>query len=145
MLYVSMNIKLSQKTTDRLKELGVGLIYFFGSRAQEHFLPLSDYDIGIVFMDPKTALADHPLGFYTNIYTAITTDIPEKINGPRVDISFLQKANPALRMTAVKNGIVLFEINSAFRADFEGQAIKDYDDYLPIKKEYEEATMRAFQ
>ena len=47
-------IKISPKTTQKLKDMGVGLVYLFGSRAEGTAHPLSDFDIGIVFSDKKS-------------------------------------------------------------------------------------------
>lgn len=61
-----------------------------------------------------------------------------------MDISLLQKSNPALQMTAVKYGKILLETDPLFRADYEEKVTKLYNDYLPLKREFEEATLAAF-
>ena len=50
----------------------------------------------------------------------------------------------ALGMAAIRDGVVIFESDPRGRADFEEEAMKRYLDYLPLKREYEEATFSAF-
>lgn len=137
-------MKLSTKITEQLKEIGVGTVYFFDSRAFGSHLDKSDYDIGVVFVD-KRLLFQKGSDLYLKVYDILSEDIPDMINGPKLDISFLQKANPVLQMKAVREGVVLFEINPIFRADYEELVVRDYNDYLPLKKEYEETTLSAFR
>lgn len=137
-------ITLSSPIIKKLKSLGVGIVYFFGSRAQGTALDHSDYDLGVVFVSEKK-LKEKSIDLYGKVYTAISSDIPDKLDGPKLDLSFLQTASPALQMAAVKNGQILFEIDPITRADYEESVIKKYDDYLPLKKEYEQATITAFR
>lgn len=136
--------KLSEKAKKKLQKLGVGVVYLFGSRAQGAATALSDYDVGVVFADPKKLKKTGEL--YTEIYNVLIDEIPvNELRDEKLDISFLQKANAALQAAAIKNGIVLFEADPVFRADFEEQVVKNYDDYLPIKREFEQATFAAFK
>jgi hypothetical protein len=82
---------------------------------------------------------------YTQIYETISADIPDSIEGPRLDISFLQNTNPVLAMKAIQYGKVLFESNARFRADFEERTFRMYNDYLKLHREFQEATMKAFK
>ena len=50
----------------------------------------------------------------------------------------------ALKYSDYDIRVVLFEINPEFRADYEAEVIKRYDDYRFIQQEYEEATFVAF-
>ncbi|MDP3697185.1 MAG: nucleotidyltransferase domain-containing protein [Candidatus Taylorbacteria bacterium] len=134
---------LSNDSVSKLKNLGVKIVYLFGSRAAGTALENSDYDLGVVFSDGGRTLTDsHTL--FTDIYRILSNDFPDQIKGPKPDISFLQRANAALEMTAVLEGIVLFEDDPVFRADYEESVVKRYDDYLPLKRKYEEVTFSAF-
>lgn len=134
---------LYENTVLKLKDLGVKIVYLFGSRATGAALENSDYDIGIVFSNGGEIFTDSS-SVFTDIYRILSNDFPEQIKGPKLDISFLQRANAALEMAAISEGVILFEDNPAFRADYEESVIKRYDDYRPLKKEYEEATFAAF-
>ena len=43
--------KLSPTTKKRLQDVGVGIVYLFGSRASGVSHEKSDYDVGVVFTD----------------------------------------------------------------------------------------------
>lgn len=137
-------IILSEEIQEKLKAVGVALTYFFGSRADGSALEKSDYDIGIVFVD-RVAMEIGGTGLYLRVYDILSDITGDTPHGPRLDISFLQKANPVLQMKAMREGKILFEISPAFRADYEEGVVRDYNDYIPLKKEFEEATIRAFQ
>lgn len=137
-------IELSESTKKKLKEIGVAVVYFFGSRASGDNLDFSDIDIGIVFEDIKL-LEDNNKKIYLDIYDVLTIDIPDMIDGPKIDISFLQKANPALAMKAMQEGKILFESNATVRADFEELTFRLYNDYKKLQHEYEDANIRAFE
>ena len=134
-------MSISEKSKKELKNLGVGIVYLFGSRAVKTALKNSDYDIGVVFLRfPKEITKN----IIVSIYNIFSEEFPDNINGPKLDISFLQKANAALEIKAISEGIVLFESNPAFRADYEAGVVKRYDDYRFIQQNYEEATFAAF-
>ncbi len=139
-----ITIKLSPSTKAKLKEVGVAVIYFFGSRASGENLDLSDIDIGIVVENPKL-LHDNASNLFLDIYDILTIDIPEMIDGPKLDLSFLQKANPALAMKAIKEGKILFESDATLRADFEELTFRLYNDYLKLQREYQNANIKAFE
>jgi len=134
---------LSEKSKEKLSNLGVGIVYLFGSRALGTALEKSDYDIGVVFLETKRGFTGG-ISLFAMIYEILSSEFPDQINGPKLDISFLQQANAALEMSAIREGVVLFEADSVFRADYEEGAVKRYDDYQPLKGKYEEATFAAF-
>ncbi len=137
-------IKFAYETKKALKDLGVSVIYLFGSRSQDVFFDISDYDIGVVL----TNGASNKINFnklYHQIYEILCNEIPDNAKGPKLDISFLQKASPALQASAIKNGQTLFETDPKFRADYEKNVVDLYEDYLPLKREYEQATIYAFK
>lgn len=136
--------KFTTKDKEGLAKLGVGILYLFGSRARGVAHEKSDYDVGIVFIDQKKI--DSGIEQFSNIYNILTNVFPDTIYGPKLDISFLQKANAALQMSAICHGIVLFETenNPVFKANYEESVFKKYDDYRFLQNEYEKATFSAF-
>lgn len=133
---------ISQKNQEKLKTLGVGVLYLFGSRARGIAEKKSDYDIGVVFEDSKTA---NIIERHSAVYKILNDIFPDAIDGPKLDISYLQTANASLQMSAVLYGKTIFEISPRFRADYEESVLKQYDDYRFLQKEYENATFFAFQ
>ncbi len=135
---------LTAETKEKLRMEGVVAVYFFGSGATGNSGPFSDTDIGIVLDEIRARhvnIADiHPI-----IYDILSSDIPDTPGGVRLDISFLQKSNPALAMKAIRDGIILYESNATKRVDFEESIIHRYNDYLKLQREYEDATLQAFR
>lgn len=134
---------LSRATEDRLQELGVAVIYAFGSRATGRHLAFSDFDIGVVMKD-VSELQDQLPKCYPELYDILSSDVPDSPFGPKLDISFLQRANPALGMKAIIEGRILFESSAMARADFEELMFVRYNDYRKLQREFEEATLLAF-
>lgn len=115
---------------DKLKKLNIGLVYLFGSRAEGMAGSSSDFDVGVVFTDPKIIR-----GNTTEVYNAlydIFSDIFDLSNFKTMDIVFLQRASLELRFDAISHGLVLFEISSDFRADFEERVEMLYRDFKPL-------------
>ncbi|OGG73193.1 hypothetical protein A3A38_04815 [Candidatus Kaiserbacteria bacterium RIFCSPLOWO2_01_FULL_53_17] len=137
-----MDIRLSEKSKQELTALGVGVLYLYGSRAQGTAYENSDYDVGVVFTDPKKAHLD--IHSYNELYNVLSAIFPDMLHGPKLDIAILQRANAKLQMDAVQYGAVLFESDPRVRADYEESIIKRYDDYRFLEREYEDATFTAF-
>ncbi len=136
-------IQLSSETKEKLARAGVAVVYYFGSRVSGTGSFISDIDIGIVMEDKQ--LVQRDIGkLHLVIYDILSSDIPDKPDGPKLDLSFLQKANPALGMKAIRDGVVLFESDPRLRCDFEEYMFRMYNDYLKLQSEFEEATFRAF-
>ncbi len=137
-------IQLSTETKEKLAREGVAVVYYFGSRASGAGSFFSDIDIGIVMEDKRHIQQD--IGkLHLAIYDILSSDIPDKPDGPKLDLSFLQKANPGLGMKAIRDGIVLFESDPRLRCDFEEYIFRMYNDYLKLQREFEEATFQAFK
>lgn len=142
---------LSTKTQRELKKAGVALVYFFGSRASGNYFPFSDFDIGIV-MKKKRINTGKVGKLYNMIYDILSSEILDEpavldnfVESPKLDIAFLQRANPVIAMKAIRQGKILFESSGKLRADFEEEIFKKYDDYSTIQREYEEANIKAFE
>ncbi|MEK7509456.1 MAG: nucleotidyltransferase domain-containing protein [Patescibacteria group bacterium] len=137
-----MDAIIPEEIRQQLTNLGVGVLYLYGSRAQGTAHAGSDYDIGVVFDDPQKA--DFDLDRYSALYGTLNAIFPDNIRGPKLDIAFLQRANAKLQLDAVQYGRAVFESNPRVRADYEESVIKHYDDYRFLEREYEDATFGAF-
>jgi predicted nucleotidyltransferase len=135
-------IAIPAKEKEELAALGVVVLYLYGSRAIGSALERSDFDIGVVFSNPRIA---DGLTAYTALYDVLSDIFPDTVDGPKLDIALLQGANAALQMNAIQYGIVLFESDPRDRADYEESVVKQYDDYRFLQKEYEDANFRAFR
>ena len=135
-------MKFSGEAIKKLREIGVGVVYYFGSRVQGTALDHADYDIGVVFVNTENVTIFPDI--FSKLYSILNEYFPDTIRGPKLDISFLQRANPALSMSAIRYGAVLFEASPIFRVNFEEEAVRKYNNYLKIKKVFEEATLKVF-
>ena len=130
------DIKLPE---EKLKKLGVGLVYLFGSRAEGTAGPSSDFDVGLVFSDPAMLRGDTP-GLYQSLYE-IFSDTFDLSGFRSVDIVFLEQASLELRFDAISHGAVLFEISPEFREKFEERVEALYRDFKPILREFDRAIL----
>ena len=137
--------ELTQKIKQQLKDLGVVLIYLFGSVAQELEQPDSDLDLAVL-MNPafvktsagrKELQTGNTLKVYGDLYDILTQAFP----GKKLDIVFLQRAPLELRFDVIAHGQVLFESENALRLDFEEKIMRQYADFKPILEEFNQAVL----
>jgi predicted nucleotidyltransferase len=131
-------MKLGKRTVDKIKSLGVGLIYFFGSRVQGNAASSGDFDIGIVFTEniqPLNLSNIHPI-----LYEILTDEFKVSLEND-LDIVYLQEASLPFRFQVISEGKVLFEIDPIFRANYEEKTIKQYLDFKPIEKIFSSALL----
>lgn len=139
----STKLKLSKKTKKELESLGVSVVYFFGSRVANRYLDFSDIDIGLVFKD-KDKLYKNSSDLFLKAFNILSSSIETNKKDIDLDISLLQKANPALRIKAINEGRILFESNPIDRADFEENTFREYNDYIFLQNQFRDANIKAF-
>ena len=123
---------MKKKDKDALGNLGVAVVYLFGSRALGVDSPLSDVDIGVVFeFEPP---GDNRL-LYQETYDILSGIYPRR----RLDVVFLQKAPIALQFSAIDTGKVLFEVDPKLTADYENRVVNEYLDFRPVLAIFDEA------
>ena len=126
-------MELSTVHCRRLKELGVSLLYLFGSYAEGTASPLSDVDLGLVFAHGPV---DHAV-VYQPLYELCTELFP----GRPVDLVFLQHASLELRADAVCHGTVLYQASPDGRAAFEEAVMLARADFAPLQREMDRAIL----
>lgn len=132
--------KLTESHEEILRKLGVGIVYLFGSCAQNADTALSDVDIGVVMLDPDIA-GKNTMPVYSEFFE-LFSDLVKDSN--KLDIVFLQRAPLELKFDVIKHGRVLYEASLDFRLNFEENVTMAYCDFRPILKEFDEAiTKRA--
>lgn len=119
---------------EKLKKLGVEIVYLFGSRAQKTVGLLSDFDFGIVFKEPEK-YRDNTLDIYSELYDIFVKVLPKNYLKKRftmreheVDIVFLQFAPFSLQFSVIKNGGVLYEHSKENRFRYEEEVMKKVAD-----------------
>lgn len=126
-------IELSVAQRHRLHELGVSLLYLFGSYAEGVATPLSDVDLGVAFVGrpPERSATYQPL------YELATELFP----GRTVDLAFLQQAPLELRGDVVRHGVVLYERAPGDRVAFEERTLLACADFAPTQRDMDRAIL----
>ena len=120
-------MRFSVEDARRLEDLGVSVVYLFGSVAEGVAIPSSDLDLGILFR----RFPDDPPGAYERLYDLLTDAFP----GRHLDIVFLQRAGLELKGDAIRHGQVLYEASPAERATFEERTMLACADFAPLQRE----------
>lgn len=137
-----MNFRISEKSAQKLKKAGVGMIYLFGSEVQKTTDFESDFDIGIVLINPSVLFKPKKfLSYYHQLYEIISEILPKSFKG-KLDLVFLQKASYSLQFEAINYGKVLYEISPLLRADYEEKVLKNYLDFKPLLEEFYQAILK---
>ncbi len=120
-----MKNNLSIKTIQSLRDIGVLLVYVFGSFAENTNGPLSDLDIGVLFEHSVDLRNKNSL--YHELYITLADEFP----GKNLDIVFLNTASLELRTDVITYGRVLYEALKYLRLDFEENTLREYADFKP--------------
>jgi predicted nucleotidyltransferase len=131
-----MEFFLAPTQLQRLKKLGVGVVYLFGSYAEDKHHPLSDVDIGIAFLGagiPRRSSGE----VYNELYDIFTDLFP----GKSVDIIFLENAGLELRFDAITHGRFIYEHSREGRLQFEEKTTLLYADFKPLLDEFDDAVL----
>ncbi|WP_456419152.1 type VII toxin-antitoxin system MntA family adenylyltransferase antitoxin [Thermovibrio sp.] len=99
--------------------------YLFGSYALGLNGRDSDIDIAVYFKEP-------PEG---DLYLELLVKLSE-VAGRDVDLLVLNRASPFMRYHVLKSGKLLFSKSLEVLADFKEKTLKDYDEYLWLRKAY---------
>lgn len=129
-------LKLSESQKQQLRELGVRLVYLFGSHAEGMEMPHSDVDIGIVLQ--RMPREDTIGTTYQVLYDLFTDAVP----GKKVDIVFLQKAGLELCFDVVNHGRLAFESRPGDHLDFEEHITIMYADFRPLLNEMNQGLLQ---
>lgn len=133
---------LDSKIEEQLRQLGVAVVYLYGSQALGLASRLSDIDVGIVLKDPRPILKDRERRY--EIYSKLQ-DLMEKTLAPEpsieIDLVFLQTASAVLRFQAINASHPLFTADPVFQADFEASVVQEYLDIRPLVETHFQAVL----
>jgi predicted nucleotidyltransferase len=118
----------------KLAELGIFVVYLFGSKAIGKASRLSDVDIGVVLKGLPSGRDTRAL--YQGLYGILSELYPPS----KLDIVFLQTASLSLQYYAIKDGKVLFEKDPQFTVDYEESIVKQYLDFRPVLDFFDRVT-----
>ena len=123
---------------EKLKQLGISIVYLFGSKVTGRGNKLSDIDIGVV-------LKGLPLRGDTRVlYNTLYKLFSELYPNSKIDIVFLQRAPLSLQYSAMKEGRVLFEEDPLLTADYEYKVINQYLDFRPVLDFFDQVGMERY-
>jgi predicted nucleotidyltransferase len=123
-------------TKEKFQELGVSLVYIFGSSAENLDRPDSDIDIGVI-LKKMPAEGAQTSEIYNQLYDILTDLFP----GKKIDIVFLEKANLELRFDVISHGRIIFESSPETRLNFEEKTSILYADFKPHLNEFNRAIL----
>jgi predicted nucleotidyltransferase len=129
------NIKLNKTL---IEDQCIGLAILFGSIVTGFEQPFSDVDIGIVFSDFEKKRND-PVGVYYNLYE----EFKLKFNKDKIDIVYLQETPLSLQFKAITEGIVIYEVNPLFTANYKEHVTKLYLDFKFFEGIFDEVFLRS--
>lgn len=115
---------------DRLREVfsrfkEVAAAYLFGSRARGDAREDSDWDFAILLSRP-----------FRDPYDLVRLqERLEEALGGRVDLLVLNSASVEIAFKVLKEGVLVYEADRDFRADFEVLVMKKYFDLKPLLEE----------
>jgi predicted nucleotidyltransferase len=130
-----MEVKLPKK---QLKDMGVGIVYLFGSQAEGLAGKLSDIDVGVIF--EKGKMPKDTRKIYNTLYD-LFTDVFDMSGFKDIDIVFLDRASLELRFDVISHGKVLYESSEDLRYDFEHRTAMLYMDFKPLLKNFNQAVL----
>lgn len=132
--------ELSESQKEKLHDIGVDIVYLFGSQIDGTAGDLSDVDFAVVLKNPDILKQDF-FSIYGSIFSILSELLPEEYLKRRMDfhvhefdLVFLQQANPRMKFRVVENGRVLFQSSSRVVADFREQALLRYFDFQYFEK-----------
>lgn len=109
--------------------------YLFGSAARGETAPLSDLDVAVLFASPVTRAERDEL-------VLELAGRLQRPGGPRVDVTVLEEAPPALRHRVVRDGRILLCLDEPCRIAFETRALREFLDFQPLLDRYDAALLR---
>ena len=134
-------VSLPPTGADRLRRLGVALVYLYGSEAVGRSNALSDIDVGVIFRDPAPL---HRRAARADLHTAVSDCLASALTptlSRELDVVLLQTASPVLQFEAINAGQPLFVDDSAFQANYEAAVIRDYLDVRPLVEMHYQAAL----
>jgi predicted nucleotidyltransferase len=112
----------------------ITLVYLFGSQADGHVGPLSDYDLGVLVDELES-------GPY--IRSRLAFELGRRIETTKIDIVLLNRAPIDLAFAVISRGKLLYQRGDAERIEYEAKVMGLYFDYLPILRSQRDDILRG--
>lgn len=144
-------LELKSKHLRELEEAGISTVYLFGSRAKGESDASSDFDLGVVFVDPSEH-KNNTLEVYDRLYKIFTEALPKEYLERRFnkgkhefDVVFLQFAFISFQYRALKEGKVIYERDRRQRLDYEEYVMKRYCDLAFLRERYQRSVLNKIK
>ncbi|MBN2105741.1 nucleotidyltransferase domain-containing protein [bacterium] len=131
---------MTNKNKKRLKNLGVRIVYLFGSYAEGTDHTISDVDIGVVFRD-----IDQINNNINSVYLELYDILTEQYKDRRVDIVFLQRAGIELCFDVIRHGRILYQNSAEDRLNYEESVFRRYIDFKPLLNQFDHAVLERIE
>jgi predicted nucleotidyltransferase len=126
---------LRQAIVDNLQHVPqISLIYLFGSQAEGHVGPLSDYDLGVLVDQPES-------GSY--VRSRLAFELGRGITATKIDIVVLNRTSIDLAFAVISRGKLLYQRSDAERIEYEAKVMGLYFDYLPVLRSQRDDILRG--
>lgn len=126
-----------RKAHAQLQQWGIGTVFLFGSHATGLAGPRSDVDIGVLAVRRRVSLARRR-SRYQALYELFSAIIARPVT---IDIVDLDEAPLYLRAHVVRYGRVVYESSPARRAIFLECTCREYADFEPYRRRFEQAIL----
>jgi uncharacterized protein len=123
---------------EKLRKLGVSIVYLFGSKSRGKDSSMSDVDIGVVVQ--ISVLSQDTRSTYQSLYEIFS----EIYSSLKLDIVLLQKAPLTIQYSAISEGKILFQEDPSFTVSYENQVINQYLDFRPILDYFDSITVKRY-
>lgn len=130
------NYIVTKKMAKKLKEIGVAVVYLFGSYAEGKNMEHSDIDIAVL-LDYKTGHRTILNDVYNKLYFILSDLLP----GKNIDLVLLNRATLELRMDVIINGKIIYAKTADEQFSFEEKTILDYADFKPVLDQFNHAVL----
>ncbi len=121
------------------RELGVAVVYLYGSYAREEPSPFSDVDIGVILAE------DVPREKYLHVKLELMDRISKILKHPKVEVRVLNETPVVFRYEVVRDGCLAYCSDEDMRVDFEAGTMMEYFDFKYVLDEYYHHLMKRIE
>lgn len=129
---------------EKLKNLGVIGVYLFGSQAESGTVgKLSDFDVAVLFKDPKNAFGDTS-EIYGKLYDIFSKSFD--LSGfKNIDIIFLPNVSLQLQYHIITTGKILYSGDIEAILDHKEKIMMEYADFAPARNLFNRAILERIK
>jgi predicted nucleotidyltransferase len=135
-----LKIILSSKQKQELKNLGVLLLYLYGSYATGYYNDESDVDIGVLVTKKEAEMHQKSLNKELRVIgkvdDVISTYLPTRSGDYFIDhdIKIINHLTPLLKMRILTDGVLFYKRTDFDRVQFQLQTVREYEDWQHLVK-----------